>query len=84
MGGGGQAGEAEALLATGESGWRVDEGRVVAEGAEAALLGQELLVGHGVDGVREGKRRAAEEKRHIDGLYKELSQQQFRNFLSVS
>lgn len=62
MGGGGQRGEAEGPLAGGEGGRRLDEGRSVAEGAEASLLGEELLVGHGIDGVREGEGRAAEEK----------------------
>lgn len=35
------------------------EGRIVTEGTEAPLLGQELLVGHGVDWMWEGKRWAA-------------------------
>lgn len=34
----------------------------MAESAEAPLLGEELLVGHGVDGVREGEGRAAQSK----------------------
>lgn len=54
----GQRGEAEGPLAAGEGGRRLDEGRSVTEGAEASLLGEELLVGHGVDGVREGEGRA--------------------------
>lgn len=63
MGGGRQRGEAEARLATGEGGWRLDERWGVAEGAEPPLLGEQLLVGHGVDGVREGEGRAAGRKR---------------------
>lgn len=34
----------------------------MAEGAEPSLLGEQLLVGHRVDGVREGEGRAA--RRH--------------------
>lgn len=66
MGGGGQGGEAQARLATGEGGRRLDERRSVAEGAEPPLLGQELLVGHGVDGMREGEGRAARRKKEDD------------------
>lgn len=58
--GDGQRREAEARLAAGEGGRSLDERRRVAEGAEPPLLGEELLVGHGVDGVREGEGRAAE------------------------
>lgn len=59
VGGGRKRGEADGPLAGGEGGRRLDEGRSVAEGAEASLLGEELLVGHGIDGVREGEGRAA-------------------------
>lgn len=62
MCGGGQGGEAEARLAAGEGGRRLDERRSVAEGAEPPLLGEELLVRHGVDGMREGEGRAARSK----------------------
>ncbi len=62
MGGGGQGGEAEARLAAGEGGRRLDERWSVAEGTEPPLLGEELLVRHGVDGVREGEGRAARSK----------------------
>lgn len=62
VGGGGQRGEAEARLAAGEGGRRLDEGRSVAEGAEPPLLGEQLLVSHGVDGVREREGRAARSK----------------------
>lgn len=62
VGGGRQRGEAEARLAAGEGGRRLDERRSVAEGAEPPLLGEQLLVGHGVDGVREGEGRAARSK----------------------
>lgn len=58
--GGGQRGEAEARLAAGEGGRRLDERRSVSEGAEASLLRQELLVSHGVDGMWEREGRAAE------------------------
>lgn len=40
---------------------RLDERRRVAEGAQASLLGQQLLVGHWVDGVREVERWAEQE-----------------------
>lgn len=71
MGGGGQRGEAEARLAAGEGGRRLDERRRVAEGAEPSLLGEELLVGHGVDGMREGEGRAARSKEqdHMSPTY---------------
>lgn len=62
VGGGGQGGEAEARLAGGEGGRRLHERRSVAEGAEPSLLGEQLLVGHGVDGMREGEGRAARSK----------------------
>lgn len=65
MGRGGQGGEAEARLAAGEGRRRLDERRSVSEGAEPPLLGQELLVGHGVDGMREGEGRAAGSKRNM-------------------
>ena len=57
--GGGQRREAEAWLAAGEGGRRLHERRRVAEGAEASLLGEKLLIGQRVDGVREGEGRAA-------------------------
>lgn len=53
--GGLQRGEPEARLAAREGGRRLDERRSVSEGAEPPLLGEQLLVGHGVDGVREGE-----------------------------
>lgn len=56
--GGRQRGEPEARLAAGERGRSLDERRSVSEGAEPSLLGEQLLVGHGVDGVREGEGRA--------------------------
>ena len=52
-----QRGQAQARLAAGEGGRRLDEGRGVSEGAEPSLLGEELLVGHGVDGMREREGR---------------------------
>ena len=52
-GGGGQGGDAQRVRADGEGGRRLDEGGRVAERAQAPLLGQDLLVGHGVDGVGE-------------------------------
>lgn len=48
-------GEAEAGLSRREGGRGLDEGRGVAEGAQPPLLGEELLVGHGVNGMREGE-----------------------------
>lgn len=45
-----------------DQGWRVSEGR-----AQAPLLAQDLLVGHGVDGVGKGEGRAAEKGRQGDG-----------------
>lgn len=42
-----------------EGGWRLDERRRVAEGAEPSLLGQQLLVGHGVG---EGEGGAGEQQ----------------------
>lgn len=63
--GGGQRGEAEARLAAAEGGRRLDERRRVAEGAEPPLLGEELLVGQGVDGMGEGEGRAAGSKKKL-------------------
>jgi len=68
VGGGVQRGEGEARLAAGEGGRRLDEGRSVTEGAEPPLLGEELLVGHGVDGMGEGERRAEVAKQTSDLL----------------
>lgn len=65
MGGSGQGGEAEAWLAAGEGGRSLDEGLSVAKGAEPPLLGEELLVGHGVDGMREGEGGAARSKENM-------------------
>lgn len=45
-----------------DQGWRVSEGR-----AQAPLLAQDLLVGHGVDGVGEGEGWAAKKSREGDG-----------------
>lgn len=42
--------------------WCVSEGR-----AQAPLLAQDLLVGHGVDGVREGEGWATKKSREGDG-----------------
>lgn len=42
------------MLAGGVRVW-LDERRSVSEGVEAPLLGQQLLVRHGVDGVREAE-----------------------------
>lgn len=77
VGGGRKRGEAEGPLAGGEGGRRLDEGRSVAEGTEASLLGEELLVGHGIDGVREGEGRAASIKdfcikENLSGKHKNL------------
>lgn len=47
-GGGGQGREPQARLVGAEGGWRLDERRRVAEGAEASLLREQLLVGHRV------------------------------------
>lgn len=46
-------GEAEAGLAAREGGRGLHERRSVAEGAQPPLLGEELLVGHGINVVRE-------------------------------
>lgn len=47
------------MLARGERGRRrLNEGRRVAEGVETPLLGQQLLVRHGIDGVGEAERWA--------------------------
>lgn len=45
-----------------DQGWRVSEGR-----AQAPLLAQDLLVGHGVDGVGEGEGWATKKSREGDG-----------------
>ena len=45
-----------------DQGWRVSKGR-----AQAPLLAQDLLVGHGVDGVGEGEGWAAEKGRQGEG-----------------
>lgn len=45
-----------------DQGWRVSEGR-----AQAPLLAQDLLVGHGVDGVGEGEGWATKKSRDGDG-----------------
>lgn len=47
----------------GEGVWRLEERWGMAEGAEPSLLGEQLLVGHWVDGVRERKGGAARSKR---------------------
>lgn len=65
MAGGRQRGEAEARLAAGEGGRSLDERRRVAEGAEPPLLGEQLLVSHGVDGVGEREGRAAKQEAHV-------------------
>lgn len=57
-GGGGQSRQAQARLVGAEGGWRLDERWRVAKGAEPPLLGEELLVGHGVG---EGEGRAGEQ-----------------------
>lgn len=62
MDGAGQRGEAQARLAAGEAVRRLQERRGVPEGAEPSLLGEQLLVGHRVDGVGERKGRAAGSK----------------------
>ena len=51
------------MLAAGEGGRRLDEGRGVTEGTQPPLLGQQLLVGHGVDGVGEREGGAANHTR---------------------
>lgn len=53
LGGGGQGGDAQRVRAGGEGRRGLDEGGRVSESAQAPLLGQDLLVGHGVDGVWE-------------------------------
>lgn len=51
------------MLASGEGGrHRRDERRGVAEGVQAPLLGQQLLVGHGVDGWMEAEGGAVGEQ----------------------
>lgn len=50
--------EAETWLVPGESVGRLEERWSMPEGAEPSLLGEQLLVGHWVDGVRERKGRA--------------------------
>lgn len=48
------------VLPRGKGGRRLDEGRSVPKSrAQTSLLGQDLLVRHGVDGVREAECRAA-------------------------
>lgn len=51
-------------MASRERGWRwLNERRCVAEGIETPLLGQQLLVCHRVDGVREAERGTESEGR---------------------
>ena len=60
-----QGGDAQGVVLTGGEGGRgLDERRVVPERAQAPLLGQELLVRHGVDvvGEREGWTAGARER----------------------
>ena len=45
------------MLAGSEGGRGLDKGRSMAERTQASLLVEQLLVGHGVDGVGEGERR---------------------------
>lgn len=59
--GGGHGRSSEGVLASREGGRRgLDEGRRVAEGVETPLLGQQLLVRHRVDVVREAERGAGD------------------------
>lgn len=47
----------------GEGVWRLEERWGMPEGAEPSLLGEQLLVGHWVDGVREREGWAARSRR---------------------
>lgn len=42
----------------------------MAESTDPPLLGEELLVGHGVDGMREGEGRAAQSKQKPNVKFK--------------
>lgn len=55
--------EAQTWLVPGEGVGRLEERRGMPEGAEPSLLGEQLLVGHWVDGVRERKGGAARNER---------------------
>lgn len=60
-------GESHGLLGQ-EGGRGLDQGWCVSEGrAQAPLLVQDLLVGHGVDGVGEGEGWATKNSRQVDG-----------------
>lgn len=62
---GADGGEGHGLLGQ-EGGGVLDQGRGVSEGrAQAPLLAQDLLVGHGVDGMGEGEGWAAEKSREV-------------------
>lgn len=47
----------------------LEERRGMTEGAEPSLLGEQLLVGHWIDGVMERKRGAARSERESQDLY---------------
>lgn len=54
------------MLAGSEGGRRrLNEGRRVAEGVETSLLGQQLLVRHGVDVRGEAERGAEKDRSHL-------------------
>lgn len=65
-------GKAQAWLMSRECGRSLQDGRVVPEGTETSLLGEELLVGHGVDRMRERKRWAANRKKENTKLSRKI------------
>ena len=57
--------EAQADVATGVGGRGLQKRGGVSKGTQPPLLGEQLLVRHGVDGVREGEGWTVEERKQI-------------------